>query len=314
MTAIPNAASSVQLIAEQRAAILTRRRARARIFDRIATISLWTVAGIITLVFAYIVLYTVLNGFRSITSLNFFTSGDANVGIGPQLWNTFYLLFLSLVVMIPIGTGAAIYMVEYAAQGLFIRSLRFAVETLTSTPSSIIGLLGYLLFVTHVGNGLFWGPTRLSGALVLAILNIPWMLRTAEDALRAVPRDFREGSLALGATKLQTISRVILPAAIPGLVTGVLIVAGRVIGESAALFFSAGTTTSQNGWFNLDLFKPGDTLAIHSYDLFAETPGANAHMMQLGTSLVLIVLVLILNVLARVIGEAVNTRLSGKKS
>ncbi len=318
-------------ISEARSGTLTRRVRRqaskrqfAKISDRAATALLWMIAGFIALVLFYIVAYSVIQGIPAITHLGvmrFLTSGDPNLGIGPQIFNTFYLLLLSLVVMIPVGISAAIYMVEYARQGIFVSILRFATETLTSVPSIVIGIFGSFLFVsteaytvgplTVHGFGLTF--SRIAGALTLAVLNLPWMLRTTEDALRAVPNEYREASMALGATRVKTVFRVILPAAIPGIITGILIVAGRVTGESAALFFTAGEGGAPTGWLTPKLSLSGDTLAVHAYTLFAENPGANALALRLGTSLVLIVIVLVFNVVARIIGNVVNRRFMGAK-
>jgi len=297
------------------------RRARARMWDRIATGTLWSVAGFITLVFAFIVLYTVLRGLPSI-SLDFFKSGDNDVGIASEIFNTFYLLFLSLLLMVPIGIGAAIYLVEYARNQRFLSILRFATETLTSMPTLIIGLFGAIVFsenitIIHIGgftlHGFGFGFSRISGALTLALLNLPWMLRTSEDALRAVPSDLREASLALGATRWQTAIRTIIPAAIPGLVTSILIVAGRVIGETAALIYTTGTVGSTAHPFDLNLARSGETLAQHAYILFGD-PTAVSEKLRLGTALTLIVLVLLFNVTARIIGNFLNTRVSGSRS
>ncbi len=307
---------------QARARTVANRRARARVYDKIATGTLWGIAGFITLSFLFVVLYTLLQGLPHI-SWQFLTSGDFNTGIGLQIFNTFYLLFLSLLFMVPVGVGAAIYIVEYARNERFLRVLRFATETLTSTPTLIVGFFGFIVFSTYVYpiisigplhlHGLGLGFTRISGALTLAVLNVPWMLRTAEDALRAVPRGVREASLAMGATKWQSTIRVVLPAAIPGLVTSILIVAGRVIGETAALIYTTGATSSASNIFNPALNVPGETLAYHAYVLFAE-PTQNSENLRLGTALVLIVLVLLFNVGARIIGAALNRHFSGKQA
>ncbi|MBA3824260.1 MAG: phosphate ABC transporter permease PstA [Ktedonobacterales bacterium] len=306
---------------EARAKIAANRRARARIYDRIATGTLWGLAGFITLVFLYIVTYIISKGLPYI-SRDFFTSGNPAIGIAAQLFNTFYLLILSLLIMIPIGIGAAIYTSEYAQNQRFLRILRFAVETLTSAPSLLIGLFGFLFFVANIkifsvgpitvhGMGLQF--SRISGALALAVLNVPWLLRTSEDALRAVPGALREASLAAGATKWQTTLRVVIPAAIPGLVTSILITSGRVIGETAALIFTAGAGGSVKDAFNLGLNRPGETLAYHAYSLYSE-PSTNSEGLRAGTSLVLIVLVLVINISARVLGNFLNNRFAGRRA
>ncbi len=272
----------------------------------------WVVTGFVLLVLLYIIGYTFTAGFKNL-SLQFFISSDFDRGIAPQLFNTFYILILSMIPMLLIGISAAVYIVEYAKQGTMLKILRFATETLSSVPSIIIGLLGFLLFVTNFGEGPRWEFCRLAGALTLAILNLPWMMRTAEDALRAVPNSLREASYALGATKLQTIFRAVLPASIPGLMTGALIVSGRVIGETAALIYTSGVAGSSNGWFNFNLIHvPGDTLAVHIYTLFADNPTPAAQQGQTATAVVLIALVLGVNLLGRFFERRLTKRFSGE--
>ncbi len=291
------------------------RRTRAKLWDNIATGALWTAAGIVVFVFLYILWTALVNGLPALGLPHFLTSGLVQDGIAPQIFYTYYILFLTLILTVPIGVGAAIYIVEYARPSPLLNVLRFATETMTSIPSILVGFLGVLLFVTHFGSGTFMGLTPAAGALTLAVLNLPWMLRTAEDALRAVPRDLREASAALGATRFRTVARAVLPAAIPGVVTGILIVAGRIIAESAALLF---TTTPPGGngsnWFSLNPFQPGgETLAVHAYNLFSEPGGIpNAAELRLGTALVLIAGVLAFNIAARVIGALVNRRFAGR--
>ena len=280
--------------------------------DKRHTVIHWVLTGFVLAVLLYIIGYTFASGFKNL-SLSFFLSSDFDSGIAPQLFNTFYILFLSMIPMLLIGISAAIYIVEYAKQGALLKIVRFATETLSSVPSIIIGLLGFLLFVTNFGEGPRWEFSRLAGALTLAILNLPWMMRTAEDALRAVPNSLREASYALGATKLQTIVRAVLPASVPGLMTGALIVSGRVIGETAALIYTSGVAGSSNGWFNFNLIHvPGDTLAVHIYTLFADNPTPAAQQGQTATAVVLIILVLGVNLLGRLFERRFMRRFSGE--
>ncbi len=307
-----SAITNEMTVAARRQRSNARRRNVARIWDSVATLSVWTVAGIVILVLGYIIYYTISQGLPYL-HLSDFVSSDPSTGMAPLLFNTFYMLILSLVPMLIIGVSAAIYMVEYARQGALVSIVRYATETLSSIPSIVIGLLGFFLFVTDFGQGQRWGFSRLAGALALTILNLPWMLRTAEDALRAVPREFREASLAMGATRFQTIFRVILPAAIPGLVTGILIVSGRVIGETAALIYTAGTSGPITGWQTAAVVQqPGNTLAIQIYTLFAEFSGSNGHAGQVESALVLLILILVLNLSARFIGAGLSRYFSGR--
>lgn len=290
------------------------RRVTAKVTDTVATGVMWAIAGFIVLVMGYIIVYTLQQGLSHV-SWRFLTGSGFETGIAPQIFNSLYMLVLALIPTFLIGTGAAIYVSEYAHQGLLVRVLRFATETLTSTPSVIVGLLGFLLFVTHFGYQSFWGFSRAAGVLALIFLNLPWMARTAEDALRAVPREVRDGSLALGANRFQTTMRVVLPAAIPGLTTGLVIVIGRIIGETAALIYTAGEAGPQTGWLTPGLVnQPGDTLAVHIYALFADNPTPAAAASQTATAVVLILFILFLNVLTRFIGSRVQRALSGTQS
>jgi phosphate transport system permease protein len=289
-----------------------KRHEREHRRDRRNTLLLWGVASFVILVLAYIIVYTFVRGAGNVT-WKFLTGSDFETGIAPQLFNTFYMLVLSMIPMLIVGIAAAVYTVEYARQGFMLRLLRFATETLTSVPSIVIGLLGFLLFVTNFGTGARWEFSRLAGALTLAILNLPWMMRTAEDALRAVPESIRTASYALGATKFQTVMRTVLPAAIPGLVTGALIVSGRVIGETAALIYTSGVAGSTSGWFNLKLTHiPGDTLAVHIYTLFADNPTPASQHAQTATAVVLIVLTLSVNLLGRYFERRLKRRFAGE--
>ncbi len=210
----------------------------ARITDRIATAVIWTLsAGIVALLASFLA-YLVVKGGRYI-SFHFLVNGPRIVvggGVGPELFNSFYLLFLTMLISIPLGVGAGIYMSEFAPANKVTEVIRLATETLASLPSIIVGLFGLLLFVQRLGLGF----SVIAGALALAVFNLPIIERVAENSLRAVPAGLREGSLALGMTRWQTIRTVLLPSALPGLVTGFILTAGRIFGEAAALLFTAG--------------------------------------------------------------------------
>jgi phosphate transport system permease protein len=279
--------------------------------DRRHTALLWIDACFVMAVLLFIIGFVFARGAKNVT-WGFLTGSDFETGIAPQLFNTIYILVISMVPLLFIGISAAIYTVEYARKGVLLNILRFANETLTSIPSIVVGFLGFLLFVTNFGVGARWEFSRLAGGLTLAVLNLPWMMRTAEDALHAVPDSIREASLALGATKMQTVLRMVLPAALPNLVTGALIVSGRIIGETAALIYTSGVAGSSSGWFNLALTHvPGDTLAVHIYTLFADNPTPAAQKSQTATAVVLIALILVLNLIARMIEKRLGHRFSG---
>jgi phosphate transport system permease protein len=288
------------------------RRTRARIADRVMTGVFWGASIAVGLLLLYIIIYMLGKGL-SVISWDFVTKYDASGNfVGAQVFNSFYMVTLSLLICIPIAFSAAIYLVEYARQGVFTTILRFAADTLAGIPSIILGLFGFLVFVTVLGSGRFMGYSRLAGALTLVMLNLPLLLRVSEDALRAVPNDLREASMSLGANKFKTIWRVMLPTALPALTTGVILTAGKMIGETAALIFTAGSSAPVNGWFSLDPLYPGQTLTILLFNLQAEGGGANAVNIQNGVATLLILFLLVFNLGLRYLAGALSKRLSGR--
>jgi phosphate transport system permease protein len=289
------------------------RRARARIADRVMTGVFWGASIGVGLLLLYIIIYMLGKGL-SVISWDFITKYDASGNyVGAQVFNSFYMVVLALLICIPIAFSAAIYLVEYARQGIFTTILRFAADTLAGIPSIILGLFGFLVFVTVLGSGRFMGYSRLAGALTLVMLNLPLLLRVSEDALRAVPNELREASMSLGANKFKTIWRVMLPTALPALTTGVILTAGKMIGETAALIFTAGSSAPVNGWFSLDPLYPGQTLTILLFNLQAEGGGANAVNIQNGVATLLILFLLVFNLGLRYLAGALSKRLSGVK-
>jgi phosphate transport system permease protein len=293
---------------------LAAHRARARAIDRVMTGLLWVVAGALVALLAYFILYTIVRGL-GVINWNFITSNDiAGDYDGPEVFNTLYILTLALIVCVPIGVGGAIYLIEYARQNTFTALIRLASETLAGIPSLVIGFFGFLIFVSsHQNGGLGFGRTRLAGALALAVLNLPLLIRVSQDALSNVPNELREGSAALGATKSQSIFRVLLPSAIPQLATGVILTAGKMIGETAVLVFTAGTTSPFNGWRTLNPFFAGDTLTVHLYELQAEGIAKNSAQLQNGTAALLIIFLLIFNLGFRGLAGLLNRRFAGRR-
>jgi phosphate transport system permease protein len=285
------------------------RRSRSYVGDRIATVVLWTLASLLIALLTAIVVYILAKGVRQIN----WTLLSTAAGVGPQLYNTFYMIILAMFVSVPLGLGTAIYLSQYARQGLLVRVVRLAAETLAGVPSLILGLFGFLVFVTVNGEGHRFGFSRLAGALTLAILNLPLMLRVFEDGLNALPRELREGSLAVGATRYQTVWRVLIPAALPALTTGVVLTAGKMIGEAAALIYTAGTNSGgSSGWLSLNPFLPGDTLTVKLFTLTAENPSPQAKVIANATAALLVILLLAFNLGFRYLAEALNQRLRGQ--
>lgn len=251
-----------------------------------------------TLVLLGIVGFILVNGVPHLTPTLFeWSYTSENVSLMPALISALYMALLALLIAVPIGVSSAIYLVEYAKPGSrFVRAVRVTTETLQGIPSIIYGLFGMLFFTTVLG----WGLSLLSGACTLAIMVLPVVMRTAEEALIAVPASYRAGGFALGAGYLRTIFRCVLPSALPGIVGGVLLALGRCVGEVAALLFTAGTIAQIPDFGGQGIFALFDscrTLAVHMYVLASE----GLHIDETyATAVVLLVLVTLLNVIANV--------------
>ena len=250
-------------------------------------------ATLTALVLAGIVGYILINGIPHLKpSLFEWTYTSENVSLMPALIDTILMALLALVLSVPTGVGAAIYLVEYArSSSRFVRAVRMTAETLQGIPSIIYGLFGLLFFTTMLG----WGLSLISGACTLAIMVLPVVMRTTEEALLAVPESYKQGGFALGAGHVRTIFRCVLPSALPGIVGGVLLALGRCVGEVAALLFTAGTVAQIPDFGGQGIFALFDscrTLAVHMYVLASE----GLHMDETyATAVVLLILVVILN-------------------
>lgn len=251
---------------------------------RVVTIA---AALLTTLVLGFLIVYILVKGVPHLTPELFAWEYDSeNVSMMPALINTIEIAVLTLLLAIPCGIGAAIYLVEYAnAKNRMIPFIRMTAETLTGIPSIVYGLFGMLFF------NRFFGMSIISGALTLAIMVLPVIMRTTEEALIAVPKKYREGSFGLGAGKLRTIFRIVLPAALPGIFSGIVLSIGRIVGETAALIYTAGTFTKAA----TSLGASGRTLAVHMYLLSKE--GLNTDQAY-ATAVVLLVLVIAINFVA----------------
>lgn len=259
-----------------------------------------------TLVLLGIVGFILVNGVPHLTPTLFeWNYTSENVSLMPALISTLYMALLALLIAVPIGVSSAIYLVEYAKPGSrFVRAVRVTTETLQGIPSIIYGLFGMLFFTTVLG----WGLSLLSGACTLAIMVLPVVMRTAEEALIAVPASYRAGGFALGAGYLRTIFRCVLPSALPGIVGGVLLALGRCVGEVAALLFTAGTIAQIPDFGGQGIFALFDscrTLAVHMYVLASE----GLHIDETyATAVVLLVLVTLLNVIANVAEKCLRVK------
>ena len=250
-------------------------------------------------VLVFLIIYILYHGIPNLTLPGLFDweYNSENVSMMPAIINTVIITLLSLIMAVPLGVYSAIYLVEYSKRGnRLVKLVRITAETLSGIPSIVYGLFGYVLFVIT----LHWGYTLLSGAITLAIMILPLIMRTTEEALIAVPDSFREGSFGLGAGRLRTVFRIVLPSAVPGILAGVILAIGRIVGESAALIFTAGT----NPVVPDSLFASTRTLSVHMYALMSEglyTDQAYA------TAVVLLVVVIFINALSSFVAKRLAT-------
>jgi phosphate transport system permease protein len=284
------------------------RKKRSTYLDQFATYALWTLGVIVILLILWL-LFTILKNGITKVNWDFLTKLpeeiDSGGGIGPILFNSFYVLLLSLLVSLPIGIGAGIYMAEYAKPNKFTEGLRICVEGLASVPSIVFGLIGISIFVEFFQIGL----TILGAGVSLAFLNLPVLTRVTEEAIRAVPRDIREAAYALGAAKYQVILTAVLPVASSSIITGISLVAGRAFGESAVIILTAGLSTSGQLW-DFNLFSPGETLAVHLWYVQSEAVVEDAKAIADKSAAVLLFVVLMINVLFRLPVWIRNRRLN----
>jgi phosphate transport system permease protein len=271
--------------------------------DRVLRGLLWLCGGATGALLALLIGYVCVKGLRGVT-WTFLTTGrsylDDTNGILPNLFNTLYLIILALAIVLPLGVGAAVYLTEYAARGKLASAIEFAAETLSGIPSIIFGLVGMLVFVQLCS----FGTGILAGGLTLAVMVLPVILRTTQESLRAVPQGYREGALALGAGRWRMVYTVVLPQARDGIVTGCILAVGRMVGESAALLFTAGMGVTLNGFFRA-LTTPSGTLSVALY-LYANEYADVSTAMAIAA--VLLVMTLVINLAAALVGAAGNKR------
>lgn len=255
-------------------------------------------ATAITLVsMLYLIIYILINGIPYINGDLFaWKYNSQNVSMTPAIINTIIVVALTLVIAVPVGIAAAIYLVEYAKRGCkLVKVIRVTTETLAGIPSIVFGLFGFLSFVIAFK----WGYSMLAGILTLAMMVLPTIIRTTEESLIAVPDLFREGSYGLGAGKLRTIFLIVLPSAVPGILSGVILAIGRIVGESAALIFTAGSMAAVPD----SLFASTRTLAVHMYCLLSEGLYINQ---AYATAVILLLIILIINGLSQIAAKKVS--------
>jgi len=247
---------------------------------------MWLSAGITAALVIFLVAYVLLRGIPHIswqllsTKPSYLTE---SIGILPDILNTVYIVIVTLLIVLPLGVGAAIYLTEYASNQKVVSVIEYAAETLSGIPSIIYGLVGMLLFSNNMGTCL------MAGALTLVIMNLPTIMRTAQESLKTVPRSYREGAFGLGAGKWRVIRTVVLPGCVDGVITGCILSVGRILGESAALLFTAGFAHALNGVIDA-LAAPGATLTVALY-FYAKEQG------EFGVAFAIAAILMILTIL-----------------
>lgn len=293
----------------------------AKKWDRVASGVIYTLVAAVILILVAILGYILFNGVPDI-SWHFLTSPaqsfSAGGGIRDQLFNSLYLLVLTIIVSLPIGLGAGIYLSEYAADNWFTGLIRTSVEVLSSLPSVVVGLFGYLLFVIKLNLGF----SILSGAIALTFFNLPLLTRNIEESLRSVPNLQREAGMSLGLSNWKTTTKIILPAALPGILTGLILSAGRIFGEAAALIYTAGQSAPTVDYTNWNIFsatsflnpmRPAETLAVHIWKVNTESVTPDANLISSASSAVLIIVILIFNLGARFLGNKLYKKITATK-
>lgn len=291
---------------------------RAKKLDKLATAVLYTIASIIVTILASLILYILVRGLPHI-SWSFLTGRSsafqAGGGIGIQLYNSFFLLVITLIISVPLSMGAGIYLAEYAKKGPVTNFVRTCIEILSSLPSVVVGLFGYLIFVVQFE----YGFSIISGALALTVFNLPQMTCNVEDSLKHVHHTQREAGLALGISRWETVVHVVIPEALPGIVTGVVLASGRIFGEAAALIYTAGQSAPALDWSNwnilsvtspISIFRQAETLAVHIWKVNSEGTIPDGTIVSAGSAAVLLIFILIFNFGARKFGNYLHKKLT----
>jgi len=257
---------------------------------------MWLCTGITAALVIFLLVYVLIQGIPNISWELLSTSPSYlsdRIGILPDILNTVYIVLATLVIIIPLGVGAAVYLTEYASNKKLVAVIEYAAETLSGIPSIIYGLVGMLIFSNSMGSCL------LAGSLTLVIMNLPTIMRTTQESLKTVPQSYREGAFGLGAGKWRVIRTVVLPGCVDGVVTGCILTVGRILGESAALLYTAGFAHALNGLFD-GLSSPGATLTVALY-VYAKEQGEFG--VAFAIAAILMVLTVIINLAATIVGK-----------
>ncbi|MCK5848556.1 MAG: phosphate ABC transporter permease PstA [Caldisericia bacterium] len=272
---------------------------KPQIAQKISSVLLWTITLLVVSSMLFIIVYTVLHGWRSL-NMHFVFGSTITGGLMAPILGTLYLILLTLLFIFPLGVGTAIYLSEYAPENKFTKFTKFALKSLAGIPSIIYGLFGVAFFVVFIGH-----TCILAGALTMACLSLPYMVTSAEEALIGVPKTWREASYALGATKWETTWKIVIPAALPGIMTGVILCAGRVVAETAPLLATVGFSP-----FNpVSPLDGARTLALELFYLATEAPSTGGITRQdlitqaMGVAIILFIIIILMNMSVRWIGK-----------
>ena len=295
--------SSNQAIQKSRRGAAQGLSARRRIYNVGMRTLIYIAAAVVVALLVFLLGYILYRGLPNLT-WEFLTSEESVVrdvqGIGPAILNTLYVIIATLVVVLPLGVGSAIYLTEYATNRKLVAAIEFATETLAGIPSIIYALVGVLIFA----ESLALGKTLIAGAFTLVIMTLPTVIRTTQESLKTVPVSYREGSLGLGSGKWHMIRTVVLPSSIDGIVTGCILAIGRIVGESAALLFTAGMGSVVNNFFDA-LTTSSGTLSVALYVYVNENGDVQS---ALAVAAVLMVITLVINLLASVAGSRLKNK------
>lgn len=277
--------------------------ARRRAYEILMRGAMYLAMGITCALVLFLIFYVLIKGGANITWELLSTTPSylsGRIGILPDILNTLYIIAATLVIVLPLGVGAAIYLTEYAENKKVVGIIEYAAETLSGIPSIIYGLVGMLFFCQ------FWGmkTSLLAGALTLVIMNLPTIMRTTQESLKSVPQSYREGAFGLGAGKWRVIRAVVLPSSVDGIITGCILSLGRILGESAALLFTAGFAHALNGFFD-GLTSAGATLTVALY-VYAKEQGEFG--VAFAIAAILMVLTLLINLTATLVGRYFKKR------
>lgn len=274
--------------------------------DKALAFCIYLAAALTVCILVGIIGYILVKGVPHISwsflSTSFSALDEGRNGILPMIINTLYIVVITLLIVTPIGIASAIYLTQYARQGKLVKTIRFTTEVLAGVPSIVFGLFGYTVFCVMMGMGY----SILAGCLTMTICILPTIVRTTEESLLAVPESYKEGALALGAGKTRVVLGMVLPCAMPGILTAVILGMGRIVGESAALLFTSGIATNMPDGVLSHVMSSGRTLTLHLYQTATEATDPAAFQIAYATAAVLLILVFILNRLAGLLSRVLR--------